>query len=70
MSPQEYHDYLEQLAYHFWLADGQPNGEEYVDTWAGPIKIKHIHWIKAEIVADFDLQILQDLEMIQSSETK
>lgn len=70
MSPQEYHDYLEELAYHFWLSDGKPNGEDYVDTWASPIKIKHIHRIKAEIVADFDLQIFRDLEIIQSNKSK
>ncbi len=59
----EHEKYLKELAYHYWLEDGQPNGEEYVNTWWGPIQIKTIHWLKAKIVADLDREIIRDIEI-------
>lgn len=64
--------YLKDMAYAFWEADGKPDGERVVDTvWfgfipAGKMKWKDLHWQKAESVRDFDLQIIRDLEIILS----
>ena len=47
MNAEKYHNHLQQLAYYFWLVDGQPNEESYIETFSGQMKIKNIHWIKA-----------------------
>jgi len=33
------------------VRDGNPNGEEFRDSPFGRMKIKNIHWLKAELVA-------------------
>lgn len=64
---KEYQQYLEELAYYYWEQDGCPNGEEYVDTWFGPIKIKNVHWIMAEISLQEDLEIFAQLDIINDA---
>jgi hypothetical protein len=64
--------YVEDLAYAIWEADGKPNGEQIVETFwfglipCGKMKLKDMHWQKAEMIRDFDLQIVVDFEMILS----
>lgn len=62
MNTEKYYNHLQKLAYHFWLSDGQPDGELYIETFSGPMKIKDIHWIKAEIIANLDLDIMRYIE--------
>jgi hypothetical protein len=49
--PQEHEDYVRKLAHDNWVRDGNPNGEEFRDSPFGRMKIKNIHWLKAELVA-------------------
>lgn len=60
--------YLEELAYYYWEQDGRPNGEEYVHTWCGRIKIKEIHWLMAEVSLQEDFEIFKYLDNINSND--
>lgn len=64
----EFKEHVTQLAHNFWLEDGQPDGEQYVESLLGPIKIKHIHWIKAELVAEIDFEILRIINTLNKQE--
>jgi hypothetical protein len=63
--------YVEDLAYAIWEADGKPDGEQVVETFiwfglikSGKMKLKDKHWQKAEMLRDSDLEIIRDLEII------
>lgn len=46
------YDYIKELAHSNWVRDGKPNGEKYIDSKWGRIKIKDYHWKKAEEQAE------------------
>ena len=65
--------YLEDMAYAIWEVAGKPDGEQVVDVFiwfglikSGKMKLKDMHWQKAEMLRDSDLEIIRDLEIILS----
>lgn len=63
--------YLENLAYAIWEADGRLDGEQVVETFilfgfvkSGKMKLKDLYWQRAEVIRDFDLETIRDLEIV------
>lgn len=63
--------YLEDMAYAIWESDGKPDGEQVVETFiffglikSGKMKLKDLHWQRAEMIRDFDLEVIRDLEIV------
>lgn len=54
MNEIEYEEYVRQLAHSIWIEEGKPDGEQYIKTMFGLLKLKEIHWIKAESIAYID----------------
>ena len=46
---------VSELANLYWVLGGKPNGEEYRNSKWGRIKIKDIHWRRAEEVYNLNL---------------
>lgn len=43
-----YEDYVRDLSHQIWLDEGKLDGEEIVETANGQMRLKDLHWIKAE----------------------
>lgn len=57
-----YEEYVREIAHSIWENEGCPDGEIEIETFFGKIKLKEQHWIKAEMIADFDMDIFRMLE--------
>ena len=52
MLSEDYINYIRRLAHSYWIAEGKPNGDEYRDSKFGRLKVKRIHWLRAEAEAE------------------
>lgn len=50
---------VKYYAHHIWLNEGKPDGEQEIPTLLGPMKLKYLHWIKAEVIVDTDFEIFR-----------
>lgn len=47
--------YLSELAHWYWEQDGCPDGEQIHPDFN--IKIKDLHWLKAQLMREMDIKI-------------
>lgn len=51
----EFKKRIEKLAYSLWLKDNKPDGELFIKHGKNEIKIKELHWLKAELIAKINI---------------
>lgn len=56
--------YKQRLAHTFWIEEGCPNGDALIDTTFGKMPLKEFHWMRADMAAQFDLEIIRDMKII------